>query len=159
MDDHEHNRELAKVRAEIARIKAETKREEKLLKKETALRDAILKEIAEMQKKKWHVWCDTGLIPVGLNYAWILDLQIEYRQLFYANCSAVFYCDNICLCAVYFKYPTGHLGERVAAGANLVALSRVYHYCQLCDVRVMSVYIWLPVLSLSSMLLGVRRVS
>ena len=69
MDDHEHNRELAKLRAENARIKAEIDREEKLLKKETDLRDKILKDVAERQKqrdmlkktKKW-IWIEDYLL-------------------------------------------------------------------------------------------------
>ena len=38
--------------AENARLKAELDREEKLLKKETDLRDKILKDVAERQKQR-----------------------------------------------------------------------------------------------------------
>ena len=54
MDDREHEREMAKLRAENARLKAEYEREKRLLEQETALRDKILREIAEERKrKKW----------------------------------------------------------------------------------------------------------
>ena len=51
MDDHEHNIELAKVKAETARLRAEIIREEAALRKETALRDKLLREAREAKQR------------------------------------------------------------------------------------------------------------